>query len=377
MMAAYTYTRIPNWPRVRQRYLANWRREVLDGRLLAHVQNPVRQRPAPDPWMLEATADKYLDPDRLFALLMWRRSAWQWHADLFQYVIPSYGPNVFIGFCGVQPVFGPDTVWHEPLISSLDETDRVHFDEDNPYWQAHLETVAAFADRCAGQMQIGMSDFGGPADWISAAMGTKNFLLATLEHPDEMREFALRLAREANRAYDLVFPLVTAHNDGLANWMPCWSDRPLITVQDDMAINFSPAMYRDVFLPALREMAAHAEHTVVHWHDGCRQHLDSLLALPEIDLIQFGHDPNSPPFTQLIPDMQRIQAAGKCLFISCVEAGEVETFLSHLDPRGLSMIINTADAAASARLEDRLTEWTTRRLAELSGVPLPARLEPL
>ena len=63
--------------------------------------------------------------------------------------------------------------------------------------------------------------------------------------------------------------------------------------------------------------------------------------------------------------MQQIQAAGKCLFISCVEAEEVECFLRHLDPRGLCMIINTADREASRRMEDQVTAQTTQRLKEL------------
>ncbi len=375
-MQEYVYQQIPEWPQLRRRYLANWSKQVEDGCLLAHVQNPTAERSAPEPWMVEASAEKYLNPDKLFALKTWQRSNWHWHADLFQYCIPSYGPNVFIGFCGAQPVFGRDTVWHEPLIASLDEADRVHFDEDNPYWKAHLETVAYFSARCAGQMQLGTTDFGGPTDWLSAVMGTGNFLLETIEHPERMRDFALRLARECNRALDLVRPPITAANDGMANWMPCWSDRPLGTVQDDMAINFSPAMYREVFLPAIQEMAGHTERTVLHWHDGCRHHLDSLLTLEEIQLIQFGHDPNSPRFTELLPEMQQIQAAGKCLFISCVEAWEVECFVTHLDSRGLSMIINTAGDEASRRMQDELVELTTRRLAELGDASPPAKPGP-
>jgi len=310
--------------------------------------------------MLEESAEKYLNPAKFFALTAWRRTAWNWHADLLKYVIPSYGPNVFIGFCGAQPVFGRDTVWHVPLIASLDEADRVHFAEDNPYWRTHLETVAFFSAHCAGNVQFGMTDFGGPTDWISAVMGTENFLIATIERPDAMRDFALRLAEECTRAFDLVYPLVTAANDGATNWMPCWSDRRMGTVQDDMAINFSPAMYRDVFLPAVRLMAAHTEHTVLHWHDGCAHHLENLLAVDEIDLIQFGHDPNSPPFRRELPYMRRIQAAGKCLFISCVESEDAEFFISHLDPRGLTMIIDTVDDEASRRMQDDVAAWVAQ-----------------
>jgi len=178
---------------------------------------------------------------------------------------------------------------------------------------------------------------------------------------------ALRLAEECNRAFDLAYARIAPANDGSVNWMPCWSDRRMGTVQDDMAINFSPAMYREVFRPALREMAAHTEHTVLHWHDGCAHHLDALLEVDEIDLIQYGHDPNSPPFREGLANMRKIQAAGKRLFISCVEAEDVEFFIDRLDPRGLMMIINTANDAVSRRMIEKVREWTSRRLTRKDG----------
>ncbi|MHB9026273.1 MAG: hypothetical protein ACYC7E_19205 [Armatimonadota bacterium] len=358
-MTNYTYSPTQDWQRLRARYLAYWEGRIIDGGMLVHIQNPNPQRPEPEPWMLEASESKYLDPEKLFRLAAWRYAGWSWHADLFNYRVPSYGPNVFTGFCGGRPVFGSDTVWHEPVISSLDESDKIHFDPDNRYWRLHLETVAYFSEACAGVEQLGTTDFGGPTDWISALMGTENFLLATIERPDEMRDFALRLADECNQAFDLVYPLITARNDGTANWMPCWSDRRMGTVQDDMAINFSPAMYADVFLPAIRHMAAHTEHSVLHWHSGCAHHLEHILQVKEIDLIQYGHDPNSPPFVEDLPYMRQIQQAGKRLFISCVEAEDVEFFVTHLDPRGLTMIVNTAGKDESTRMEEQIAAWTS------------------
>jgi hypothetical protein len=361
----FKYTLIPDWSRLRQRYQAFWNKKVLDDSPIVHIQNPNPNRPEPKDWMLEASSDKYLNPVKYFELSWWRRTSWNWYADLFKYLLPSYGPNVFVGFCGGRPEFGRDTVWHEPVITDLDESEKIHFDEDNCCWKIHLETVKYFSEYLAGVAHLGITDLGGPADWISTLMGTENFLIATAEQPDKMREFALRLASECNRAYDLLYPLITADNDGIVNWMPVWSDRRLGTVQDDIAINFSPEMYRDIFLPALQTMAAHTEHTVLHWHDGCAQHIDTLLAVKEIDLFHLGHDPNSPPFRKLLPDMKKIQAAGKNLFISCVEADDVEYFLSNLDPRGLMMIINTKTDKDSQRMEDDVNVWTRRRMRQL------------
>ena len=361
MGEAQTFTRVPDWAHLRRRYGACWRNELPDGRVIAHIQNPAPVRPVPEPWMREAAEANYLDPARLFRLKAWRRTGWHWHTDLFNYSIPSYGPAVFTGFCGGRPVFGADTVWYEPVLTNLAAADRIRFDERNRYWRAHLEAIDYFAAQCRGVELLGLTDFGGPTDWIANLMGTENSLIAALEQPDAMRAFALRLAREYTRAYDLATARVAVATDGYVNWLPVWSGCPLGTVQDDMAINLSPALYREVFLPALRVMAAHTRRTVLHWHDGCDQHLPALLDLPEIDMVQYGHDPNSPPFPAKLPAMQAIQAAGMRLFISCVEERDAEFFIRRLDPRGLIMIINTADDDASRRMEADVARWTAER----------------
>lgn len=359
------YTNISDWPRVRRRYQAFWRGEVADRRIVAHVQNPNSARPAPEPWMLSDGPDKYTAPEKLWRYKEWQRTAWNWHADLFDYTLASWGPNMFAAFIGGRPRFGASTVWHDPVIAGLDEADRIRFDPDNPWWRRHMETAAWFAGKAAGRLQLGATDMGGPADWAAALMPAETFFVETLEKPDAMRAFALRLAREANQAFDMLYPVLTAHNDGFCNWLPVWGEGRIGVVQDDISMNLSPELYAEVFLPALREIAGHTELTVCHWHDGCAQHLDALLGMPELDLIQYGHDPNTGPFREHLPAMRKIQAAGKKLFISCVESEDVRFFVSRLDPRGLMMIVNTPDDEASRRMIDRLHAWTSARLERL------------
>lgn len=361
----FSFTRIPDWQNLRKRYGSVWINQG-DGVVIAHIQNPNPNRPEPETWMVEASDEKYLNPEKFYKLSCWRRTSWNWHADLFQYVLASYGPNVFVGFCGGQPVFGADTVWHDPVINSLDEADKIHFDEDNYYWKIHLETVQYFSEKCAGQKLLGMTDFGGPADWISTLMGTEKFLFASIEEPEKMRNFALRLVQECSRAYDILYPMIISRNDGLVNWMPVWFDGRLGTIQDDMAINFSPEMYKEIFAPAMREQAAHTERTVLHWHDGCAHHLDTFLNIDEIDLIQYGHDPNTGPFRGKINDMKAIQSTGRALFISCIDACDAKFFIDNLKPSGLFMIIDTTSDEESKKMEENVNKWVEERKVSIS-----------
>lgn len=350
-----------DWNYYRRRYIEFWNDKISDDRIIAHIQNPNPARPEPEAWMLEESNEKYLDPEKLFKLMRWRGTAWDWHGDLFNYMIPSYGPNVFAGFCGAKVKFGKDTVWHEPVISSVDEADKVHFDPSNYYWKKHLETVDYFCEKVTPQTQLGMTDFGGPTDWMSCLMGTERFLMESILFPQKMRDFALRLVRECNRAFDIVYEKISTHNDGTANWMPVWCDAKMGTAQDDMSVSFSPEMYADIFLPAVEKMVALTEKSVLHWHDGCSQHLDRLLRVDEIDLIQYGHDPNTGSFRDKLASMRKIQAADKNLFISCVEADDAEFFIKNLDPRGLMMVINTENDSQSRKMEKKVAEWTRER----------------
>jgi hypothetical protein len=310
--------------------------------------------------MLEPAETDYLNPATCLRLMEWRRRAWNWHGDLFRYTTPSYGPNLFAGFAGGKPRFGATTVWHEPLITSLDESERIHFDEDLPYWKHYLNMVDYFCEACRGVRHLGMTDFGGPADVISVLMPIETFVLSAYDQPDRMRELALRIAQEMNHAFDLVYKKISKVNDGSVNWMPVWADGPMGTVQDDIAILFSPQLYADVFLPAVRVIAGNTERTVLHWHDGCSPHLDNILELKELDVIQYGHDPNTGDYRDKLADMKKIQKAGKHLFIGCITPDEAKYFLQNLDPRGLLMIINTRDDQQSRQVLDALPQWTAQ-----------------
>ncbi len=365
MTTAFTYDKIPDWPKLRNRYLAFWNRQVIDDSPIVQIQNPKPHPVAPQPWMLEATPEKYLNPEKYYEYVTWlTKGHWNWHADLFQYTFANYGAGLFTLFCGAKPHFGEDSVWFDPIISSLDEAEKIHFDPDtNPYWKIHRETLAYLAEKCRGVEILSLSNAGGgPCDWISTCMGTENFIMATVDQPDKMRDLAIRLTEEYLQIFPEVFALVGRYNDGMANWFPIWNDGPLVDTSDDMSIIIDPRRYAEVFLPAQRLLCRQTQRPVLHWHDGAAFHLDALLTLENLDFIQLGHDPNSGPFTGQCAMMQKIQRAGKKLFISCVEANEVEYFINHLDPRGLAMIINTESDEASKRMQDDVVRWTRQRM---------------
>lgn len=361
------YSKIPNWEDLKKRYNAFWDENLKSNGIIAHIQNPSppEAQREPENWMIEASESKYLDPEKLYKMKAWRQSFWNWHADLFQYGMPSYGPNTFIGFCGGRVEFGKDTTWHEPSINSTDEFYKINFDTENRYWKALLESIEYHIEYLSQEEQLAMPDFGGPADWISSLLGTENFLLACIDEPDKIRDFALRLAEESNIAFNIVYGIMKEKNDGCSNWMPVWSPFKMPTLQDDVAVNISPEMYAEIFLPAQRAILSNGEKNVLHWHDASAHHIKWISREKKIDMVQFGHDPNTGNFRKQIEYMKTLQASGKKLFISCVEANDVEFFINNLDPMALMMIINTESDAESEIMESNVKKWTERRLEKI------------
>jgi hypothetical protein len=362
----YKYENIPNWSELRNRYLAFWDRQLLDDRSIVQIQNPNPSASDETLLLSRLLGNARNQAELLLKLQKQRKSQWNWHADLFDYCIPgNLGPMGFLAFCGGEPEYGNGTVWYEPFIDSLDEADKIHFDQDNRHWRVFLELLDELAGQCAEKQQISIPIDGSPLDWIASALGTEKFLFAIIEEPEKLHSLALRLAEEYLEAYDCFYPIITSRNDGICNWMPIWSENSMISFQDDLAINISPETYEDIFLPALRKIAGHSEHSILHWHDGARQHIDWIVKAKEIDVVQWGHDPSSPPFREALSDMCKIQESGKKLFISCVDAVDAEFFISRLDPRGLMMIINTANDRESKVMQAKIHEWTLLRQSEL------------
>lgn len=80
------------------------------------------------------------------------------------------------------------------------------------------------------------------------------------------------------------------------------------------------------------------------WHlDGPEQikHLDALLELPQVRLVQVQPGANRPPCVSdlWLPQLRKIQAKGRGLIVDASTPAELETLLTQLAPAGLRIAI--------------------------------------
>ena len=139
--------------------------------------------------------------------------------------------------------------------------------------------------------------------------------------------------------------------------MPFWAPEPFVRTQCDVSCMLSPKMFDRFIVPELEEGE---EHGALWYHlDGwnARQHLQRLLSLPYVRVIQYtpapGEPDNGPEHLEMY---RRIQAAGRIVHIS-LPAENIEPLLRGLDPGRLMLDTSCPGREEGERLLERSARW--------------------
>ena len=99
------------------------------------------------------------------------------------------------------------------------------------------------------------------------------------------------------------------------------------------------------------------------WHldgPGCARHMDDLLAVKEIQAIQWVQGAgNGEPILQWIPLLKRIQAAKKSIMVSMTR-DELEPFLNEISPKGIFISIMAEDDMDATEIIKKVEKWSKK-----------------
>lgn len=236
--------------------------------------------------------------------------------DSFPHVWLNFGPGVVAEFLGARLETNPDadTVWfHPPGDLEIDELQLKH-DPANP-WLLRIRDIArAATERWQGSVQVGMSDLGGPLDVLSSFRPGTGLLLDVMDDPDEIKRCARDIQTGWWQAFDEIDAELRPGNPGFTAWPGFFSAESHYMLQCDFAYMISPEQFDDLVLPTLSADCARLKNAFYHL-DGPGQlnHLDSLLAIPELKGIQWIPGAGQPDMSQWPEVYQKIHAAGKLI----------------------------------------------------------------
>jgi hypothetical protein len=346
------------WPAAEKRLSALWHGEMLERPCIAVRAPRESSHPAPPPPADDEA--RWLDPEYRVAIARHQLESTWWGGE----AVPSCLLMANWVLClGGAPHFDARTIWFDTREVDFDRPSPFRHDPESPWVAKHRRLLEALCAEAGGDgFLIGQAG-GLPAnDLLSMQMGTQEFLLALMDHPDWMAEAILVGARDQLRArrecQAMLRELGHRFWYGGAGWMPFWAPEPFARAQSDVSCMLSPEMFERFVVPELDLCGG--EHGALWYHlDGgdARQHLPRLLSLPYMRVIQYTPAPSEPPNGPEHLELYRaVQTAGRIVHVS-LPAENVEPLVRELDPALLMLDTTCPSREAGEALLKESATW--------------------
>jgi hypothetical protein len=346
----------PDFEDAQRRWDAFWQMQIID--------RPVLSIQAPKDGVEPVAGPPYLagidgGHDEIAAQAEAHIAATYWCAEAIPHYEPSFGPDEFAAFVGAEldnsrKEFG--TNWVEAFVEDWNEALPLTLKEDSPIWQGMLDFCRTLARAGQGKFLVGVLDLHGNADLLSAIRTPERLCMDMLDTPELIDRAMLDARRLFAPIFEALYEASNQAETGCMGWLPFYARGTYATTQCDYMALIGPDMGRRFVIPALEEEAAYLDHTAYHY-DGppALVHLDDILAIKDLDVIQWTPGAGAKPMIEWMDLLKTIQKAGKGLFIGC-SADESRAFHRELEPEGVLYSISVG----SEKEADDLVDWFTQ-----------------
>ena len=232
------------------------------------------------------------------------------------HVAPDLAPNCLALYLGCRGVEQSGSVWCEPCIQSPEDA-RFAFDPDNFYWRFTLRLGGEMLRFGKGKLLVAFPDLIEGLDTLAAMRGSQTLLTDMLVRPDWVHACLRQITGQYFHHYDLLYDRYRDEVGGSVFW--AWAPGRMAKFQCDFSAMISPDMFGEFMVPVLREMCDRVGYCMYHWDGpGAIRHLDHLLSIPGLDMIQWtpGEGNEPPQHRRWWPLYHRVFEAGKKAYCS-------------------------------------------------------------
>jgi len=340
----------PDWEAVSRRLEALWlgenERPLMAVTCLKDKHSYVREKPPEDPKELFRF---FTDPEWIHRRQTHRFENTFFGGEALPVVWMNFGTAGHAKyFKNCRYWFAENTVWY---ARSLEDGELPEYLGEDSILAVEKRCMAELGRLGQDSYLVSMPDNCGTLDALAHLRGSNELLLDLVDDPDLVQEAVERILAGYLHSSELLFDAIRANNLGGSahGWMQTWTAGRHQQLQVDFSVMISPAMFEQFAMPELERLTAWLDRSTYHL-DGQEQirHLDLILSLPRLNMIQWTPVAGQPPTSAFIPQLQRIQAAGKGLVLF-PKKHEVPLLLDALKPQGLYLIINDASGEQEAR----------------------------
>jgi len=354
----------PDWEETKERFRAWWNHDYF-GRCAISVTAPLDNPPEiPEPPSPPTIHDQWYDLDLISQRNTYGMSRTFYGGEAVPVWHQGYPGHASITtYLGCPLTLDWATGWHDPILTDPEtiEFGSLRIDESCPDYVFTIEMLRRSAEEARGKCIPVTGAFGGCGDTLASLRGTEKLLFDCIERPDEVRAAELYLMDMWCEHYDRRYEILHGVSEGSTAWFPLWSPGKFYPSQNDFSYNISPAMFRELFIPALRKQMDFLDHSVYHV-DGVEAfaHVDALCELDRLQALQILPGAGKPGPLHYMDVLKKVQAAGKNLHIS-IGPDQVKPALEQLSARGLFIDTGCATETEARELLANAEKWSVDR----------------
>ncbi|MGD8237205.1 MAG: hypothetical protein PVH68_01520 [Armatimonadota bacterium] len=353
----------PDWPEAKKRLTAWWDCELYGGRPAIQIQAP-RDEPLPhgprppDP---DSPEQRWLDVEWRLARAEHTFAHTAYLGEAFPHFGTDIGPGSLALHLGSPATLQTNTVWYEPCLESLADTEVIRRDPEEPFWQVTMELVGEGIRRGEGKYLTSVPDLIENLDILASLRGNEELLVDLSDAPEHVHRLLPQIQRHWFDVFDIVYDRIRDEDEGCCFIaFQIWGPGKTAKLQSDVSYMLSPEMFREFAMPGFREQTKWLDYSLYHWDGpGAIPHLDALLELPDLNAIQWVPGAGNPPVhdSEWFPLYRRIREAGKGLLFTGARADTLEMLYKEFGPEGAMAACSVESEAEGQRLLEQSATW--------------------
>ncbi len=322
-----------------------WHGEILD-RCCLNVKAPKDPK---NPYIKKKPESKeelirwYNDPEYILKRSLEEIDKTYFAGEALPMVFPYFGTGGHAKYLAPKEVieYAPDTIWIHPFIDDLMDFNYDFDPLTNEVFKQECDIMSYLVKESKGRYFVGMPDNCGSYDALSQMRGAEDLLVDFLTEPEAVKYAGRKMVDILIKSGDVMFDIIKENCNGgsVHSWMNCVSKGKTMQMQCDLSVMISKENFDEYIEEELRTTANWLDNVIYHL-DGQEQirHLDTILDIDKINLIQWVQVDGQPPCTAFIPELKRIQDAGKGIVIGLNPKQAIE-ILDNMPPNGLNLCV--------------------------------------
>lgn len=330
-----------NWDESRQHYLDWWHGHGLVISMWEHIKKegpPHEEVDSPLP--VTDWNDYWFNPKRRAGKIHYDLAHSSFKADILPVANTQLGPGSLSAIFGANLEGAEDTIWIKPVP---DFGDDIVLDEQNRWWQVHLDLLRECKALAQGKYFVGCPDLVEGLDALIGIKGTETVLMDMVQRPEILEQQLQTINDIYFQVFDSIYDIIQEDKEMAFCYFSLWGPGKVTKLQCDVSLMISEKDFRRFALPYLRQQCQRIDYTLYHLDGvGARRHLDSLLEIDELNAIQWTPGVGQPQGGDpcWFDLYKQILRAGKAVMPCWVELDELQPLLDSIGGEGLNILMH-------------------------------------